>query len=209
MGVTERKQREKKARIEAIKNSAKKLFAKKGYENTTMAEVAEETEIAKGTVYRFFKSKAELLFCLIEPMIDNYYQQVSEIIDNDEFVPADKTLAKLSDFIYEHFQIEPEPYLIMIYYKANEIEPQFSKERLIRLKSLMRLNLRKFEELLARGIEQKVFKLIDTKPAAIIIWNMILGILQFEKNRTYSEGKDQLKYTLDQAIKMLLSGLYV
>ncbi len=207
MGITERKQREKKARIEAIKKSAKQLFAKKGYENTTMAEIAEKTEIAKGTVYLFFKSKAELLYSLAEPMLEEYYKRISKIVDSNENAPADETFVKIIDHLYESFHKEPESYQIFMYYKANEIEPQFSSERLARLKNLMRMNLQVLERLISRGIEQKVFKPVNPVPVSTIIWNMALGILQFEQNRTYSGGKDYLKSTLYQAGDILLFGL--
>ncbi len=207
MGVAERKQREKEARTEAIKHNAIELFAKKGYESTTMAEIAEETEIAKGTIYRFFKSKAELLFCLIEPPMTEYYQQLSNIVMHDVNEAADVTLAKILDHLLESYRRSPESYQIMMYYKADEIEPLFSNKRLTHLKNLMRKNLRKVEELISRGIEQGVFRPVNPKPASTIIWNMALGILQFEQNRAYSGGKDYLTKTMEQAKDILLSGL--
>jgi TetR/AcrR family transcriptional regulator len=207
MGVAERKQREKEARVESIKNSAIKLFTENGYENTTMAEIAEESEIAKGTVYRFFKSKAELIFSLMEPLLSDYYAQASDIINRNEKEPADITFAKLFDFFFESFQENPAPYDTFMYYKADELEPLFTNGRLTRFKNLMRMNLRILEKLIARGIEQKVFKPVNPKPISTIIWNTVLGIMQFEQNRTFSGGKDYLKETLIQAGDMLLFGL--
>lgn len=69
MGVAERRQREKESRTESIKKNAAKLFARKGFHNVSMAEIAEAAEVSKGTLYIYFKSKEELYFSLIEPIL--------------------------------------------------------------------------------------------------------------------------------------------
>lgn len=48
-----------------IVEAAIKVFAKNGYEKTTMEEVAEKAKIAKGTVFYYFKSKEQLFFIII------------------------------------------------------------------------------------------------------------------------------------------------
>src|SRR4051812_4037874 len=45
----------------AIVEAARSLFLSKGYESTTMAEVAEDAGVAVGTVYLYFKNKNDLL----------------------------------------------------------------------------------------------------------------------------------------------------
>lgn len=62
MGTAERIAREKEERRQAIIDAAEKLFYKNGFENTTMDEIADETELSKGTLYLYFKSKNELLW---------------------------------------------------------------------------------------------------------------------------------------------------
>jgi AcrR family transcriptional regulator len=57
-----RKQRERAARQAEIIDAAEALFAAKGFESTTMEEIAEEAEFGKPTLYSYFKSKDELLF---------------------------------------------------------------------------------------------------------------------------------------------------
>ncbi len=49
-----------------IMQAARELFSLKGFEQTTMAEVAQSAEIAAGTIYLYFKSKEELFYALIQ-----------------------------------------------------------------------------------------------------------------------------------------------
>ena len=58
--VTSRKEREKEQRKEAILDAAMRVFQRKGYQATSMGEVAKEAEFSKGTLYLYFDSKFAL-----------------------------------------------------------------------------------------------------------------------------------------------------
>ena len=60
MGIAERKQREKQLRREEIVLAAEKIFFSKGFDLSTMDDIAEEAELSKGTLYLYFKSKEDL-----------------------------------------------------------------------------------------------------------------------------------------------------
>lgn len=53
------------ARREEILAAAVKIFARKGMQNATMAEIAEEAGISAGAIYRYFANKEDLAaFCM-------------------------------------------------------------------------------------------------------------------------------------------------
>ncbi len=58
MGLRERKRRDTR---KAILDSAEILFPLRGYRNTTMEAIAERADIAVGTIYNYFHSKAEVM----------------------------------------------------------------------------------------------------------------------------------------------------
>lgn len=64
MAVEERKQKEKLKRYNSILNAAEKIMKTSGVSNLNMDLVAKETELAKGTLYLYFKSKEEILAAL-------------------------------------------------------------------------------------------------------------------------------------------------
>lgn len=47
-----------------ILDAAAELFAKHGYENTTIAQIVEKADLAKGTFYQHFQTKVDLLVAL-------------------------------------------------------------------------------------------------------------------------------------------------
>jgi AcrR family transcriptional regulator len=66
MGKLDRKVREHLTHRKEILSAAEKLFAAKGFFPTTMSEIAQEAEFGTGTLYKYFKSKEDLYFTLID-----------------------------------------------------------------------------------------------------------------------------------------------
>ena len=62
MGIIERKEKERLIRKNDMINAAERVFFKKGFENSTMDDIAKEAEFTKKTIYSYFKSKEELYY---------------------------------------------------------------------------------------------------------------------------------------------------
>jgi AcrR family transcriptional regulator len=58
--TADRKEREKERRRSDIIDAAEKLFFSRGFENVTMDDIAKETELARGTLYLYFKNKDDI-----------------------------------------------------------------------------------------------------------------------------------------------------
>jgi AcrR family transcriptional regulator len=65
-----RKEREYLAHREEILSAAEKVFAAKGFFPTTMSDIAREAEFGTGTLYKYFKSKEDLYFTLIDEKVE-------------------------------------------------------------------------------------------------------------------------------------------
>ncbi len=59
----------------AIMDAGLKLFARKGYHGTSVADIAKEAGISKGLAYNYFKSKSELAEAILFQTVEilNYY----------------------------------------------------------------------------------------------------------------------------------------
>jgi len=60
MGIAERKQEEKQEMTKRILNGARKIFLEKGYEQTSMRNIANEINYSPGSIYFYFKDKSEI-----------------------------------------------------------------------------------------------------------------------------------------------------
>lgn len=104
-----RKEREKLFKRLEIVNSAVILFAEKGYENSTLDEIAERAEFGKGTIYKYFENKEEIYSSIIENIFSEYYNNLRSI--------SSKT-GNLKDFLSEMTRL--------LFRFANENKAEFS-----------------------------------------------------------------------------------
>lgn len=60
MSIADRKQEEKQEMYKRILNGARKIFLEKGYEQTSMRNIASEINYSPGLLYFYFKDKGEI-----------------------------------------------------------------------------------------------------------------------------------------------------
>lgn len=70
--------------------ASRMLFLEHDYETTTMQDVMTHLQIAKGTAYHYFKSKAELLDAVVQDMVEEYVAGVQEAVAECEGGAMDK-----------------------------------------------------------------------------------------------------------------------
>ena len=63
------------------------MFLTRGYENTSVDEIIEKVQIAKGTYYYYFQSKEQMLEEVIDMMIDSETEMAKQVITMDISVP--------------------------------------------------------------------------------------------------------------------------
>jgi AcrR family transcriptional regulator len=90
----------KQQQREKIISAAMKVFVEKGFAGATMAEIATEAGIGKGTIYGYFKSKDELFFALFNFTMIRY-EDILQSAKERNLSAADSILY-LNDKIVDH-----------------------------------------------------------------------------------------------------------
>src|SRR6185436_5244058 len=75
-----RRERKKEETRERIFKAACKLFRNKGFEATTIDEIAEKADVAKGTFFNYFPRKEAVLGFLSEMWIEEAEEKASSIL---------------------------------------------------------------------------------------------------------------------------------
>lgn len=89
-----------KARIRAV---AMELFSAKGYEQTSLREIADRVGMTKASLYYHYPSKQALLMALVEPLVDDWRREV-EAAELEPYNPASVrvSLGRILDTMIRH-----------------------------------------------------------------------------------------------------------
>lgn len=86
-----------------LQEIALRLFAEKGYEGTSLAEIAGEIGIKKPSIYAHYSSKMELFLAVVETAKADYRQCWSEALAASGGQPPDERLRRVFNAVGMHF----------------------------------------------------------------------------------------------------------
>jgi TetR/AcrR family transcriptional regulator len=206
MGIEERKEREKQARREAIRGSAREIFFAKGFNATTMDEIAHKAELSKGALYLYFTNKEELYVSVMSEGLSTLFERTEEALKLD--LPPDQMLRKLGEVHYRYYLDYPEYSRIFFFSEHRNVAKQLPREL---IQESMEKGMRYFQlivEVIKKGIEQGIFAPADPRKAAVAFWGATSGTLLLFEEEVHREiiGMDveELIYnTLDLFIEAL------
>jgi AcrR family transcriptional regulator len=95
-----------------ILDVARRLFYRKGYEQTSVQDIISEIGIAKGTFYHYFCSKQDLLDAMIERMIAQTLQSLEPLVADDHLSALEKFERFFSDLA--DWKVENKAFLLDI-----------------------------------------------------------------------------------------------
>lgn len=126
MGTIERKEREKESRKESIIDAAQKVFFEKGLLLSTMDEIAETAELAKGTLYLYYKSKEDLYLAVMMRGLSLLHTMMRKAIDSNRSIVS--LLLSLGDTYTSFYEHHKNYFRMMHFFETPQFHKQVSEE---------------------------------------------------------------------------------
>jgi AcrR family transcriptional regulator len=189
------RERKKQRTREAIVTVSLELFAERGYQQTTVAEIAEAAEVSKGTVFAYFPTKEDIVFADTAPVCDDLLRRLRDR-------PQDRSAVDvLRSFIGDHI-IAPD-------------ERRLLRERLIagdeQLRSHYRARLAEIEDAMAAAIAGDLGTAPDDlRPrlaAATVMAALAAAKDHARRVRGQAASLEEVAAVLDEAVAFLEAGL--
>jgi AcrR family transcriptional regulator len=198
------RERKKAEKLHLIKQAARDLFYRKGYEATTMREVAAQADVGFGTISAYATDKAGLLAMLFVDDLE-HLPPLFEEID-----PSARLLDQLvTSFVklYEFWATSPDLSRIVLpqmeFYNSNPYTDIILQRR------------HHLQQALANWLEQwqqqgQISQRIDTQQASLTIFTIYTSALRewiTQEELSLEQGRDRLAYLLDPPVSALGSDL--
>jgi TetR/AcrR family fatty acid metabolism transcriptional regulator len=92
----------KAAKKKAILDAAIQVFAEYGYHNAKMAKIAEVAGVGAGSLYLYYKNKANILARIFDDLWDELSQKQEKIVARPDLTPIEK-LDGMIDLVFDMF----------------------------------------------------------------------------------------------------------
>ena len=187
-------------RREQIVLAAIKLFSRKGFHQTSLRELAEESGISHGNIYEYVGSKQDIFF-LIHQFIDNMAIAESHRITEN----VDDPLEKLHRMVKAEFKLmyEWSDAVLLLYQETHVLDAPLLKALLKRERARVLL----IEEVLKEGMDQGQLRNFNTRVAANLIKSMAeTWVVKRWDLRGHIDRMEMEEAILDVAFNGLLAG---
>ncbi|NPA50244.1 MAG: TetR/AcrR family transcriptional regulator [Epsilonproteobacteria bacterium] len=154
-------------RKEKILYTALKIFAKQGYENSTIEEIAKEVGITKPAIYYYFRDKYaiyEEIFC---QNFQNLYSLVKDISKDKD----PKSALKSSIYIMGEYFFENSYFALLFLRELSLLLDSFPKK----CSSLLKDLLNEIDNIIQEGVKEGYFKNQDRFTVELLIFSSILN----------------------------------
>jgi len=148
-----------------IMDTALKLFAEKGFSDTSISAIAEEAGIGKGTIYWYFESKKDLFFSIVEQRGQDYFNKVLKL-DNDSIESEQiiyKYIKYTIEFIDNNYDVAK-----MLITNTEIINNEFKKMMELKQQEVISI----LEKALKRGQKEDKFRGFKSRDIAFMIMNI-------------------------------------
>ena len=192
--------RNKLDKLRRIKEAAQSLFIAKGFDDTTMREIAVRAGVGLGTIFLYAKDKRDLLFLTINEPLQHITQQADGAVDLQ--APLIDNLLAIAKLHYRFFGEQPALARLalreMIFYDSGAQAASFqnTRERLIRL----------FGRTIERAIANA--EIAPSEPPLFVGWTLFC-VFQVELRRWLASDATNLRAglrELERAFRLLTVG---
>jgi len=204
-----RVQKEKEQRRNSILEAAKKVFFKVGYAKATMDDIAKFAEITKPTVYQYFRSKDELFFSLMLPLIDTIQERLLEIkteVSLNKITTIKQLFGRIYDQLYTIYLSDPGSFkIIIVFQQQSRLVLALRVERKSIIISKVKLFYVHFRALMKISIDHNLIKPVDVYQITDLLWINFSGIIQMKeyKPNANQHVKDMLGFSKQVIINYL------
>ena len=195
-----RKEREYQARREEILRAAERIFAKNGFHNSTVAEIAKESEFAIGTLYQFFKNKEELYYTMMIEKFDLLYNTLlTEVGKNTKcFEKLNCLVGVVLAFIEQNVD-----FFKIFTWELNVLNSNMNHNLKDQLITKHFAYSKLISDVIKEGLQERVLK----EGNADDLSTALLGMMNiFSFNWMYNQQQDSLREKASLIVNLFLNG---
>ena len=191
---------EKFARRRRILEAAEAVFGARGYHGASIAEIALRADLAAGTIYLYFRDKADLYGSMIVEKMNEVVSRVEAALKSDASAKVSLRTAVQALFAYHESDRQ---FFELFLHQQQMVKSPLNLGHWKEMEELKRRNLSSIERCVVRGQQHGELKPGDARLYAVAF----LGItLQMIRQRIREQSEGDLNASVNFAADCFLNG---
>jgi len=186
-------------RKDQILDAALTVLVQNGYEGSRMDDVVSESQLSKGAIYWYYKSKKAMYLDLVNFWVIHYSATINHLIENDQAAPDQ--LKSLFNYFIDQYESDPDPFIALTeFWSMAQMDNDFRAK----LQKVYSQFLEVLEKIVAKGVKDGDFKKLDIRITAMSIMLNVESINWFTLFDTHGvSARDYIQTISD----FILAGL--
>lgn len=191
-----RRERERQQRIDSILDAARQVFFAKGYVRATMDEIALGAEVSKPVVYQHFKSKDELFFSLMLPVIESLEVAMAELLDRlgrDDVADGTELVRGYFRAAMSAYDRSPESFRILMLFQLGGLIGEMKPEVRDRLNAAGQRGFDLARDMFSQAMQRGWVRDVSAHELVDVLWGVSIGIIQLEDAKLNESRRSSFK----------------
>jgi AcrR family transcriptional regulator len=181
-------------------NAALRVFGAKGFEQATMDAIAEEAEVAKGTIYLYYPSKQAIYDAAFQESLSELQRLTDARIE--AATNAKDAVGGFVDVRVRYFQEHPDYYRIYVSEMGRQLSDHAPK--LNSCKATIDEQTRSLQRVFERALVKREVRAIDPAQAALAVFDITRGLVG---RRLLTCSKSDVAHDIEFITDLIWSGL--
>ena len=186
-------------RKDQILDAALTVLVQNGYEGSRMDDVVTESQLSKGAIYWYYKSKKAMYLDLVNFWVIRYSATINHLVENDQAAPDQ--LKSLFNYFIDQYESDPDPFIALTEFWSMAQKDDDFRAKLQKVYSQF---LEVLEKIVAKSVKDGDFKKLDIRITAMSIMLNVESINWFTLFDTHGvSARDYIQTISD----FILAGL--
>ena len=151
-------------RKDQILDAALSVLVQNGYEGSRMDDVVQESQLSKGAIYWYYKSKKDMYLDLVNFWVFRYSATINHLVETDQSAP--NQLKSLFNYFIDQYESDPDPFFALTEFWSMAQKDSDFREKLQVVYSQF---LEVLEKIVVKGVSEGDFKKLDVRITAMSI----------------------------------------
>lgn len=207
MGLAERRKRERESRKNTILKAARRLFFENGFRTVTIESIAKKSELSKGSIYLYFKSKEEIYTQILLNDIDKFHEHFTDLLQNPR--SASEAIIRFAGIYVDLFLNDRELFRILMTFMLHTNATNLPEGLNSHIIKSTNKNMSVIEEIFRYGIERNEFPpTINLRLSRNALWGLLNGIISLHLfTGKESRRVEIIRSTISEGLEIYIQGL--